>query len=307
MQYLGRQFIFLVWWFAFAGSISLSAQKAKQQMEPASVQLLLKSGALILSHPQLAVRDSANTVFLQTLVQFLETKEGFEHPLDTVKNMLRLSDPKGEVVICTWQMPDAQYVYKRFGVVAALDNRGEVRVTVLEDAAEALGDDAAFKILRSDKWFGALYYKILPVKKDGETLYTLLGYAPGKKLNQKVVEVLSIDFRGKPRFGDKIFRIEAFEDALYKKPPMRLILKYTPHHTASLSWNEKEQMIIMDHLSPPDVSQRGQYQYYGPDFSYDGLVWENDWWELKEQVRFNSGQNIQIRPPAPRDTSTQQN
>lgn len=307
MQCIPKHLKLLLFVFAFAGSASLAAQKTAEKTTRAAVQLLFESGDLILKHPEFAVRDSANTYFQQALAQFLETDKGFAHPLDTVKNMLRLSDPKGEVVICTWQMPDANFDYQRFGIIAALDNKGRIKVTVLEDQAEALGEDATFKILRAEKWFGALYYKILPVKKDGETLYTLLGYAPGKILNQKVVEVLTIDFRGKPRFGDKVFRIEEFEDALYRKPPMRLILKYTPNHTASLNWNEKEQMIVMDHLSPPDVAQRGQYQYYGPDFSYDGLVWDKEWWILKEEVRFNSGQNIQIRPPAPRDTTTPKN
>ncbi len=269
--------------------------------------LLSHAGKHILQHPEFARRDSANSLFRRALVDFLATKEGFSHPLDSVKNMIRLSDPKGKVVICTWQMPNADFEYVRFGVVAALDGRGRIQVSVLEDRLMELGDKATFKLLRADSWPGALYYKILPVKKEGEELYTLLGYAPGSELNRKIVEVLRIDRRGRPRFGGKVFRIERFEDELYRKPPMRLIMKYHPRHTASLNWNPTEKMIIMDHLSPPDAAFIGQHNKYGPDFSYDGLSWEKGWWELKSEIRFNSGQNIQIRPPAPRDSSNANN
>jgi len=33
----------------------------------------------------------------------------------------------------------------------------------------------------------------------------------------------------------------------------------------------KMNMIIFDHLSPSKPSYTGNYQFYGPDFSYDGL------------------------------------
>lgn len=298
---------FFLFFFAFAGSLHSRTPKTTSSKTDSVVQLLQEAGSLILAHPQFAKRDSANTVFTEVLKAFLGSKAGFVHPLDTVKNAIRLSDTKQKVVIVTWQMPNQQFEYKRFGMVAAKSRKGEIEVTLLQDAQKDLGEAATFKMLRADKWFGALYYKLLPIEKDDETMYTLLGYIPGKEINQKVVEILSIDFRGRPRFGNQVFLIEKFEDAVYKKPPMRLILKYTPNHSASLRWLEKEQMIVMDHLSPPDAAQIGQYQYYGPDFSYDALVWKNNWWELKEQVTFNSGQNIQIRPPAPRDTGSVNN
>jgi hypothetical protein len=43
-------------------------------------------------------------------------------------------------------------------------------------------------------------------------------------------------------------------------------------------------MIIFDHLSPSKPSYAGNYQYYGPDFSYDGLKFEQGIWELVENV-----------------------
>ena len=41
-----------------------------------------------------------------------------------------------------------------------------------------------------------------------------------------------------------------------------------------LRYDDKLKMIVFDHLSPSKPSYEGKYQYYGPDFSYDGLIFE---------------------------------
>ena len=43
-------------------------------------------------------------------------------------------------------------------------------------------------------------------------------------------------------------------------------------------------MIMFDHLSPSRPSYTGNYEYYGPDFSYDGFRFEKDAWVLTEQI-----------------------
>jgi hypothetical protein len=46
----------------------------------------------------------------------------------------------------------------------------------------------------------------------------------------------------------------------------------------NLSYNEKMKMIVFDHLSPSESKYAGQYMYYGPDFSYDGLLFKDKKW-----------------------------
>ena len=43
-------------------------------------------------------------------------------------------------------------------------------------------------------------------------------------------------------------------------------------------------MIVFDHLSPSREDLEGQYQFYGPDFSYDGLRWKDCGWVLIEDL-----------------------
>jgi hypothetical protein len=56
-----------------------------------------------------------------------------------------------------------------------------------------------------ERWYGALYYEVIPVKKGGRTLYTLLGWKGYSKAEtRKVIEMLSFK-GGKPRFGAPVF------------------------------------------------------------------------------------------------------
>jgi hypothetical protein len=53
----------------------------------------------------------------------------------------------------------------------------------------------------------------------------------------------------------------------------------------------------MDHMSPPDASQKRFFMVYGPDFSYDALVWRDEEWHLQENITFEN--DVQTAPPNP--------
>lgn len=260
-----------------------------------SLDSLVYWGRQSLESPVFAIRDSSNQKFLKGLKLYLSADLNYLDPLTTCTNMLRLESPDERFAIYTWQRPDEKYRYQQFGLIAG-NFKGEAKVIELKDQWDALGD-LDFKIFRPQEWPGAIYYTILPV--EGEKYeYLLLGLNLGETINQKVIEVLSVDKRGKVRFGAKRFKIESFRDQVFRKAPMRLILKYNAKYSATMRWNEDAEMVIMDHLAPPEPKMKGLYQMYGPDFSYDGLYWEDDWYHLKVGVDFNTGQKIEIKPPS---------
>ncbi len=275
-------------------AFSLLAQELEA---PATVEELSATGRIILEHSEFATRDSANRHFTELLKNYVATEAGYQDPMKPVTNMLRLNEEKGNFNIYTWQMPDSTFTYRQYGLVAAPNGRGEIEVTDLVDAKASL-EEPEFRTLKAQDWYGAIYYDMVPVKKNGKKIYTLLGFIPGKEMNRKVVDVISVDRRGRPKFGAKVFYIENFMDQTYRKAPMRLILSYSGDYSASVRWNKEKEMIIMDHLVPPDPKMKGVYQLYGPDMSYDGLEWEDDWWHLRSEVKFNSGQDVPIVPPS---------
>ena len=52
----------------------------------------------------------------------------------------------------------------------------------------------------------------------------------------------------------------------------------------SLKFNEKEDKIIFDHLSPIQANQKGLFEFYAPDFTYDAFVWKKGKWRLETNI-----------------------
>lgn len=278
----------------FVGLFFVLPMSAQPQID-STITALQVMGRQILEHPEATVRDSLNQRFKSELRAFLGQEGVFQRDLSRINNMMQLVGPKERFAVFTWQCPDADYKYTRHGLIA-VETRSEIKVIPLTDAMDELGDWTSV-YGKPERWPGAIYYQMVPFPDDKEK-FLLLGFAPGEPLNQKIIEVLEIDKRGRVRFGAKVFRVEKWMDRILKKAPLRLILKYNAKYSTSVRWNEKNEMVIMDHLAPPDVKMKGLYIMYGPDFTYDGLYYEDDWWHLSEGVQFNTQQEVIIKPPS---------
>ncbi|HEX7415424.1 MAG TPA: hypothetical protein VF411_15380, partial [Bacteroidia bacterium] len=124
------------------------------------------------------------------------------------------------------------------------------------------------------KWFGMLYYNIISC---GD-YYTLLGWDGNDKLiSRKFIDVLSFKKDGSPVFGKEVFKMP-------KKYPKRVMFEYNSAFTITLQYNEAVKAIVFDHLIPKESYLEGQYQFYGPDFSYDAFVLKHGKWNFEEDV-----------------------
>jgi len=286
---MGR--IFLLGLFLVFGSV--------QAQDSLSISDLAKLGRVSLESPVFIERDSANQQFLKGLKAYLSVEDNYLKPLPEITNMLRLESPDKRFAIYTWQRPDANRKYDRFGLIAG-EFKGETQVIELKDKLSSISD-LQYERCDADNWPGAIYYSIGPMPGE-DYKYLLLGLAMGKPTNQKIIEIIKVGKRGKVSFGEKHFRVDDWMDRVLNRPPRRLVLTYNAKYSATVRWNEEAEMVIMDHLAPPEPKMKGLYQMYGPDFSYDALYWEDGWWHLKTGVNFNTGQEIEIKPPSqPKD------
>lgn len=130
--------------------------------------------------------------------------------------------------------------------------------------------------LNENKWFGAVYYEIIDLKDEFGKYYVLLGFN-GKNIlyNQKVIEVLRITETGL-KWGYNFL----VDGRTYK----RLIFRYNKKAKMLLTWDNKQKRIVFDHLSPSEPRYVGVFQFYGPDFSYDALYFENHKLVFKSNV-----------------------
>lgn len=239
-------------------------------------------------------RLAAADTFAMFLEEAIKHKEAFEYTFTNVRNLSKLTSPDNNFRIYTWSVPLRDGSFMFYGKIVTLRGKKPI-ITNLIDGAEA-EQKPETKLLKAEQWYGAVYYDIIKTKNNGTTYYTLLGYRPNNKIyNQKVIEVISSANLQRLRFGDRIFNTPNLNGVKFERPPYRLILRYNTKAVAMLRWIPEEKHILLDHLVPPDASQKEQWNLYGPDFSYDALFWSEGMWQLNESVPVSGN----IAPPAP--------
>jgi len=128
-----------------------------------------------------------------------------------------------------------------------------------------------------DDWYGKLYYGIVTKKVKRKTYYTILGLDfNNSRSNIKSVEVLTIT-RNKPRFEQEMFfngseRVD------------RLVLEYSNQVAITARYEPVLDMITFDHLVPLHPIYENNYEFYGPDGSFDGLKFDKDTWTLHNDI-----------------------
>lgn len=222
-----------------------------------------------------ATRDSINTELKKHMRAMLDIDESFGRNYDSLP-MSRVDAPDGRFRLFTWNVPreDGGHLFEGFLLV----NEPKLQTLFeLRDMSSAIPSPEVPE-LGAEKWYGALYYEVVPVEKGGTTYYTLLGWKGHSRTEtRKVIEVLT--FRGgKPRFGAPIFGTSG------RKRTMRRVFGYSFQASMMLRYEPSIKAIVFDHLSPTRADMAGQPAYYGPDMVQDGYFWYKGHWFLQSDV-----------------------
>ncbi|HAF29105.1 MAG TPA: hypothetical protein DCG75_08665 [Bacteroidales bacterium] len=212
-----------------------------------------------------------NSRILYNFREMLKDENSFNYPFDSLRNVGIIFSEDEKVRIITWNLPFNDRTHKYFGFILYKSSKRSYSVFELNDNSETIIKPEQ-AILTNKNWYGSLYYKIITNKYKGVEYYTLLGADLNDLFTKKkIIDILYFDDSESPVFGDKVFKNKTI-------PVSRVIFEYSAQSNMTLTYNEKKQMIIYDHLSPSRPSLKGQYEYYGPDFSYDGLKFERGIW-----------------------------
>ena len=213
--------------------------------------------------------------FRDLIAGMLKNPSSFEFPFDSLKSLSKITAPDRSFRLYTWMIrtvDKSRYTYSGFiQMQGEKENPG--KLFLLSDSSLQMNEPHRAK-LRNDNWFGAYYFKIIQNKKT----YTLLGWK-GKDLQStmKVIDALSFS-GGKPKFGTGIFPSVIRKDKKPMKNLNRILFEYNSRAAMTLKYESKMDMIIFDHLAPPDRSMEGIFNFYGPDLSFDGLQFSGSRW-----------------------------
>lgn len=278
-------------------SIALNAQIAVND----DMLNLVGLGELIMYSETAEQRDSANAAFFLLLKDIVaDAEDPFSKDFSEVKNLSVMDSDDGNLRVFTWLVPGVPGSETFHGLMMQRKKKKDFKLIPLNDRADSL-QNPEYRPLSASQWYGALYYQIFTVTDKKDTYHMLMGYRPiDENVQQKIIDVIHIDAYGMLQFGAKIFETPKLMDRVYHRPPYRLFLNYSAKVAASFRFRKQENKIVLDHLSPPDGTPVGQWQFYGPDFSYDGLAFENGKWVLKEDITIDSGIEQPLPSRAPR-------
>lgn len=224
-----------------------------------------------------SLRITRNDAFKDLLAKTLQDPVSFLYAFSQLKSIGTIESPDNMIRIINWnvELEDQSQLY--FSYVLKYDPRKKNhKVIELRDNID-IQATRTDEILDAEHWYGALYYQIVPVLRNGKTVYTLLGWEGYSTLSTiKLIDIMSFSGNG-VRFGAPMFKIN---DEVKK----RVYLEHSQQATMTLRWEESLKRIMFDHLSPETPTLKGFYQYYVPDMSYDALEFHGNKWVLIEDV-----------------------
>jgi hypothetical protein len=223
--------------------------------------------------------EMANISFTQDLKEVLMAPGIMDYPFDSLKTMSTITAPDGAFRLFNWNVEDENQMHSHFCYLVRKVRGGKNEVIPFKEDKFTLGPRPD-GMLTPNRWYGALYYKIVPVTVGRKTLYTMFAYnGATRSSNKKILDVFW--FKGKSlRIGYPLFQDERNKAELHK----RVFIEYSEKASISVNYKRGINKIIFDHLMPETPNLKGMYEYYVPDMSYDAYFWENDFWNYQADI-----------------------
>lgn len=253
-----------------------------------------------------ANRFESNKQFLALWTFILKDEKSMQYPFDSLKrDVSLLMSPDNKFRIITWDMRKEDQTYVYFGYIQVnttkISKKGlfKKEKTTQYDVFPLLDKSATVKtpenyVADPSKWFGMLYVDVV---KSDDDFYTLIAWDGNEKLVQrKFIDILTFKEDGTPVFGKDVFKYPG-------KFAKRIMFQYASEVSMSLKYNPSRKQIIFSHLAPntPDPTLENQFQYYGPDGSFDALSMKKGVWvyEPAIDIRKDKDKNDNAKKPEP--------
>ena len=249
------------------GPDSLDLLKSEILLEDLFVQLYSDS---------LSDREQVLTTILDIMPDVLASEGAMEFPWNGLNRIGVVTSDDQLIRIFTWHVTDDPDHHRYFGLIQVGQKKGKFKLYTLVD--NGLNQRGVTKLDQSiEDWYGKLYYSIITSTHKRKTYYTLLGMDfNDTRSTIKTIETLTIQ-RSQPRFAKELF----FNG---RDKQDRLVLEYSSQVAISVRYDPGMDMITFDHLVPFHPIYENNYEFYGPDGSFEGLQFEDGTWILRTDI-----------------------
>ncbi|RPH34553.1 MAG: hypothetical protein EHM93_00545 [Bacteroidales bacterium] len=243
----------------------------------------------IYSDAPISGKEVANSNFTDLFRKTLANKETFNYPFDSLKHLGKITSEDKRVRVFTWNFPQPGGYQKYFGYILLKKDNRDVQLIELNDSRKVVSDPIN-SILGANSWMGALYYSIVDVSYKGKAYYILLGLDFNNLFSsKKIIEILSFGKDAKPVFGFSVFQVD--DVAL-----SRVVFEYSARVNMTLRYIPESNSIVFDHLSPMRPDLADNFQFYGPDFTYDGFKFEKGKWIYVRNLDLRNPKRGSLKP-----------
>lgn len=198
----------------------------------------------VMTEPDETSRLALNEDFMTLLEEVLQMPNSFQYSWDSVKNFAVLASPDHVFKIFTWYVMKNDFTVENFGFIQVY-NEGRKKFVLfpLYDKRNTI-DYPKTLIGNHNRWYGAVYYKLIPVKEKDYTYYTLLGWNGNNLLtNQKIIEILHFNKEKVPIFGGRMFKN-------YPEKVSRVIFEYSKNASLHLNYEEQQYLVSTGKYNP---------------------------------------------------------
>lgn len=260
--------------FVTLSYISVGQETSVLKQKEPYLDSLLRQVRAATTHEE---KSERNAVFKNEIEKALNEPSALSYNFTLLQTVGIIDSPDKQVRIVNWNVEQEDFSHKYYCFVLYNDTKKkEVRVTELQDMSFGMPSQPT-EVIDHDNWYGALYYRIIPVERGSRTIYTLLGWDHNSSLSQlKLIDAMYFT-SSKVKFGSPIFKIG-------NETQNRVFFEHSKKTSMFLNYEPQRERIMMDHLSPESPSLKNFRSYYVPDMSYDAMVFENKKWVLKEDV-----------------------
>jgi len=219
------------------------------------------------------------------IVEMLSCRESFSYSFTSLKYLGKIYSTDSLLRVYSWNIPFLDGTNRYFAYVQKKESSTSesIKLIHLVDKDDLpLNQDS---IYTPGTWYGALYYSVIANNCKNLTYYTVLGFDLNNYLtSKKLIDVFTFTEEGL-RLGAPIFLDN-------EKSTNRMIYEFSSQVAMMLRYDQKFEKIILDHLSPSKPEHEGQYQFYGPDFSYDGFEYKDCKWYRVEDIDLKVGREF---------------
>lgn len=261
------------------GQGKASAQDLQQQLELIEDSLLRSADSMYYAFiPD--DRSEYNERFVKQLVRALKIKGSFNYPFTKLGEKINIMAPDDKAFrMFNWAIAPSEVTRRYYGAIQMPGD--ELKLFPLIDYTAELGKGAEDSVLRNGKWYGALYYRIMPQTVNGQKIYTMFGLnASSAVSNKKLMDPLVMTPTG-PVFGAPIFNIRSQNKNTDRIN--RFIIEYKKAAQASMNWDADMNAVYFDRLVS-DVNDPNRKYTYVPSGQYDGFRWNNGYWDLVQDL-----------------------